>query len=541
MSQTTPASSCRKIMVLVVHGVGEQRRFEQLETIAANFFSALKNDGREPIIELHYGKEVPRNSPEHSMRETPVSIRWKLPAGGKVSGESMEASFREVHWADLDMPLDFAGWWRFVGWSLGISGVRFFCQKWPGMRTPTALPLWRQCGVRITLFLLSLIFLILFGTVGLLDLVLKRLSIRIKILEQAYGLFFDYLGDVKLYQDWFVRQDARAELIGEKSRIAVRRRMVRALLQTASEALDDPSVEGFYICAHSLGTVISFNALMEIDDVLPDYLSQCEWEALSDRLKTSVSQPPLADRERPTRRPWLDPYKGGYAAINRAALFEKFRGLITLGSPLDRFGAIWPAIVPINNQGVAKSVPWINVFDVQDPVAGGDLSLFEGAKSGDIGGLQRPVNIAWPDRLFFFRAHNSYWVVSKGKDRLMNAMVRWVEGAPFVMTDVGTDEARRRGFWRSIFYRLTLVAISVILLAVFAILIRAGSEIFLALTEPYGWVEPLRAWLKTNFATGSYLDMIPPTMLFALIVGVVLISACSLARRVWEVLKFGPA
>lgn len=542
MTSPLPAVPCRKVIVLVVHGVGEQRRFDQLEAIAANFYSALQNNDRNPVIQVHFGDQIAHCSLEQSWRETPVTIRWNHDSGKPNTPTAcMEAKFREVHWADLDTELDFVGWWKFVGWSLSIAGVRFFSKTYTGVRAPCTLSWLRQLGVRAKLFLLSLFFLVLLGTVGLLDIVLKRLAIKIKILERAYRLFFDYLGDIKLYQDWFRRGEARAELIGEKSRVAIRRRMARVLLRTASEALDDPGIDGFYICSHSLGTVVSFNSLMELEAVLPDYLTEEEWTGLSDQLKKSVPQPPPAEhRDRPTRRPWLDPYKNGFAGVDRAVLFEKCLGFITLGSPLDRFAAIWPAIVPINEQNVPSPVPWINVYDVQDPIAGGDLRLFECAVGGsDIGGLSPPTNVAWPDCSWFFKAHNSYWKVTPGKERLMDAIARWVEGSPFSLSGVGTVKAKARAAWLRVRYFVTLALVSTVLLLLFASLVRLGTKIFLKFTEDDQWARALREWLRDHFIVGPYTDTIPFIIVCALIVGVSLIVVCSVIRHVWEVLKFG--
>jgi len=136
------------------------------------------------------------------------------------------------------------------------------------MCAPRELSWLRQAWLRFTLFLVSLLFLVLLGTIGLLDFALKRLSIRIKAVERGYRVIFDYLGDVKLYQDWFERDDPRADAIGEKSRVAIRRRMVRALAQTAAEA-QSADIAGYYVFAHSLGTVVAFNGLMETELALP--------------------------------------------------------------------------------------------------------------------------------------------------------------------------------------------------------------------------------------------------------------------------------
>ncbi|MBI3897214.1 MAG: hypothetical protein HY308_02840 [Gammaproteobacteria bacterium] len=547
MTSGPAASPCKKLVVLVVHGVGEQRCFDQLETIAGNIFRAVKNNGREPIVQVHFADQVVRCAAEHSWCETPVSIRWQLNDDSAADDKSatsangcVEASFREVHWADLDVELNFVGWWKFVAWALSIMGVRFFPKKWPGMRSPRRLPGARQFSVRAKLFFLSFFFLMLLGTVGLLDIVLKRFSVRIKLIEHAYKLFFDYLGDIKLYQDWFLRSDTRPEVIGKKSRVAIRQRMARALLRMASDVIDDDSIDGFYIVAHSLGTVVAFNVLMDTELTLPCYLTEREWKNLSDRLKKSEPQPPPPPRhEWPMRGPWLDPYKGGYAAIDRAVLFKKFRGFLTLGSPLDRFAAIWPAIVPINAQSVPVPVPWINVYDVQDPIAGGDIKFFDcSAQKTDIGGLSKPVNIAWPDRFWFFRAHNSYWNTCKGKERLMDALMHWIEEKPFKLSAACSDAAKRRAKFLKIWYLCTLAGISVILLLVFAILVRLGTKLIRPILEDYKLLQPLAVWLKANFIDPPHLETIPFIAWCATLVGIALIVSCSIVRRLWEQAKF---
>jgi hypothetical protein len=59
--------------------------------------------------------------------------------------------------------------------------------------------------------------------------------------------------------------------------------------------------------------------------------------------------------------------------INRDALFDTFRGILTYGSPLERFCALWSAIERHGpNQQVEDPFPegseWVNVYDPTDPV-----------------------------------------------------------------------------------------------------------------------------------------------------------------------------
>lgn len=69
----------------------------------------------------------------------------------------------------------------------------------------------------------------------------------------------------------------------------------------------------------------------------------------------------------PSRPLWL----AHADVVFRDKLLEKFRGLLTYGSPLDKFAAIWPHRAPINvkERMFQKEAEWINVYDPTDPVA----------------------------------------------------------------------------------------------------------------------------------------------------------------------------
>src|SRR5690606_8742047 len=112
-----------------------------------------------------------------------------------------------------------------------------------------------------TLFLLGLL------SINLILWILRRFNIRFALLEDAHAAIYDYVGDVKLYQDHYLRWDQSVEIIGEHSRDAIRRRVVRALVRTAHalETAEENGEEwdGYYILSHSLGSVAVFNAFME--------------------------------------------------------------------------------------------------------------------------------------------------------------------------------------------------------------------------------------------------------------------------------------
>jgi hypothetical protein len=65
----------------------------------------------------------------------------------------------------------------------------------------------------------------------------------------------------------------------------------------------------------------------------------------------------------------------------RSRIFSRFRGFLTLGSPLAKFAAIWPARVPIANVPAFRlNTEWLNVYDPLDPVSG-SLKEFRGRNS----------------------------------------------------------------------------------------------------------------------------------------------------------------
>src|SRR5690606_363374 len=106
------------------------------------------------------------------------------------------------------------------------------------------------------------------------------------------------------------------------------RRVVRALVRTAQEmetpAADGIAWDGYYIFSHSLGSVAVFNAFMEPETALPNYLHQEDWEALPDAAKDLHAMP--AAVQTPERPTWL-PASGG---LRRDWLFGRCLGFVSV-------------------------------------------------------------------------------------------------------------------------------------------------------------------------------------------------------------------
>ena len=122
--------------------------------------------------------------------------------------------------------------------------------------------------------------------------------------------------------------------------------------------------------AHSQGTVVAFNGLMETCYSWPGYLDEARWDKLKGQglagpMRTGVSppSPPFL----PRRPSWASDRDIAY----RSRIFRRFRGLLTYGSPLQKFAGLWPALVPISREpAFPEEAQWINILDPLDPVSG---------------------------------------------------------------------------------------------------------------------------------------------------------------------------
>ena len=141
--------------------------------------------------------------------------------------------------------------------------------------------------------------------------------------------------------------------------------MIRALAQAASADYDR-----WYILAHSLGTIVAFNGLMESSYAWPGYFDEDTWKQL---VKDGFAGPARAGWMAPAgrlspRRPlWSDPNHIAY----RSAIFEKLHGVLMMGSPLEKFATLWPGRVPISNEpAFRRGTAWVCIYDPLDPVSG---------------------------------------------------------------------------------------------------------------------------------------------------------------------------
>jgi hypothetical protein len=440
-----------RVGVLVVHGIGEQRRFEHLEEQTKKIAKAIqKREERtgQPTKVTFEILPAPGGAPYQSEHDSWMGGRFPAVRALVRHGDHLEHEthlhFHEVWWADANERPTFAKQIRFWGWGLAMWSIPSksnskvagfgsmvsptFPDNRPGK--PGNLPGNRKVRLllfnRLQLFLTGWIFLLSSFSVTLAVFLLKRLNFGV---WSPVNTFVNYVSGVKLYTQSHRSGGGPLEGISEPPRFTIRRRMVRALVDVATADYDR-----WYVLAHSLGTVVAFNGLMTHAHSIPNYLDERRWRRL--RLRPGwVGQPRSGMHETieggkfeiPPRPIWIS---DDQVVVYRERLYGKFRGLLTYGSPLDKFAGMWPAYVTINRdvQVFSQDTKWINIFDRTDPVAAA-LKAYH-----DVGLL--PVNCGYKASIWLLLGHLKYLdlhddATRKGKEPA-DCVVEWLLRERFV-------------------------------------------------------------------------------------------------------------
>jgi hypothetical protein len=390
--ETVQREARRRIGIVVVHGVGSQRAQETVGQVALNFHQALKAD--QDVSDLK--KDLHPDRPSQ-----PVTLDFSY------KNSPFRIGFYEVYYADLDLPYKFLRWVKLVLWGLVLP---FYPGRYEEILITDArmknieVSRGRRLWVRLQLVILSVIFIFLLFTLRALTFVIYRVFGK----RPKFGEFIhEYLGDVQLFVSERIRCDT-IETCDKKSREAMRVRFWNTYGRACSE-----DNEEIILMTHSLGTVVAFNALMEPGErILGQYVTDRE---LREKLIPLWSRSGLPKREK---------------------VLDKLKAWFTLGSPLDKFAAIWPRTIPINvdkgDSPVAsetqnfetrykRQVQWINVHDVLDII---------GANLNNFGALQNKgfhlENHSLVDQWTFLTGHTSYWCHRANQRRLIDCMVDYI-------------------------------------------------------------------------------------------------------------------
>ncbi|HMG48248.1 MAG TPA: hypothetical protein VK614_12400 [Allosphingosinicella sp.] len=419
------ARKAEDIGLLVVHGMGEQKKLEHLTGSARELASFIATD---PDL-------IRMNVDDESDGDGTITIDGIFNRGD--GEEQVRLHIREVWWADLGIRGGLFEQAKFWFWGLGqwaaeairkgdphrntvklMAMPRFAYQK-TQIQRPGAL---RQLPSRLLLGGAGLLAFLTFFSWSAAKRVVSLLANKLP----EPSLIFLFLGDVKIYQQ--AGSPGKGSMVDPDLpiRTTIRRRMVSAMTEVAARE----DWNRWYIFAHSLGTVPAFNALQETELALPNYLTEAEWARLPASFKTDCpfkpeGQHPTTDKMMPRRPPWL----ADSAGISRRRLFERFAGFVTFGSPLDKFAAMWPRVVPLNLQAAVfpEGCEWVNLHDPTDPVAARLDAFAEPLERAD-GDVQDrialvPRNFAARASLLFGLSHIRYFKPRRTRAKVMPAEI----------------------------------------------------------------------------------------------------------------------
>lgn len=366
--------------MLLVHGMGEQEPGDHSEKVVRNLIASWNADYevrqvcQNPKVCPVCGKLLDTAGGDgNGVSAKPCASKGdpRIIARVRVGGarnETVDLCFHEVWWADLGQRTGFFNWLRFLRWVLGapfrIVGARtekYKCKSW--MKRARAAGLrelesprsgWGRVPQFLVLCCFSLLALVTVATWGLLRRLLQGFAPSPVALLQSFG-------DVQIYTEGARADTGSGVDMGLPPRVPIRRRMVQEMVSMAEHGYDR-----WYVMAHSLGSVVAFNGLMEPDYLLPNYLEKEHWCGLDKRFKAEREDEDT-EKMRPRRPAWLEPKD----ELSREELFRNLGGFVTYGSPIHLFVDLWPHVVMFNKKEVfAEDFRWLNVCSPFDPISG---------------------------------------------------------------------------------------------------------------------------------------------------------------------------
>lgn len=514
----TTKPKTEKVGVLLVHGIGEQRQFEHLESEARNIALTLQKyaaqANREHVIgvleklvaqgEVEVAvKKIKNGNLAKALRDLDGKIKdknfalkvqglvSKIPnlsefelaelAAKKLTGkaqvvrvavnsfpnatfgaeqetwhdgnrapvmvevydqendnilQTVQIYFHQVWWADLDEPVTLGSEIRFWLWGLSLWAIKGKPSSGlPGsnrMKLPNGqLSIgWKD---RVRLFVVSLVVLLILPTLSFLNFISRKLLVlnipRPDILAR-------FIGDVKLFQQEKRVGKGPLQDLGSPPRVTIRRRMIRKMVEMALHPY-----ERWYILAHSQGTVLAFNGIMETAQSLPNYLTHDLWRRSKAQLphrnplvrKAQTVDEQLSDEEKENMQPSFPSWRDKEYILDRRELFKNLRGLLTYGSPLSKFAALWPAIVPLNEDKHVfhQDFRWLNIYDPTDPVAG-ETAAFQcprdpAAQIASGYKVAEPLDFAYKASRFHLLSHGEYLTYNQSEHPLLADLVaNWI-------------------------------------------------------------------------------------------------------------------
>lgn len=463
----------KNIGIVLVHGMGNQKRYEFLKDFATRFEEALRQESSEPKPEVLIDKvelyRTPKRTRESSelfgfFGDIPMDHgqRRHLFRPVQIVHKSNVIRLYEAYWADEDLTFS---WYEKISYNIWLLTVvwnpifNWFSDRYTRPPMPFLRVFWDTL-----LTLVAGSFLQLVEVVAVLfSFVLGRFELFRRFGEMIY----EYAGDVKLYvsmREFFYHQ-TKKEVIQARFDEA----MVKAYLEN----------DELHVVAHSLGSVIAFDGLSK-HKVHPSKMAPELLRYLRDDAPGLV--------------------QGGGKEVEPIDIGAKLKTLITIGSPLDKFYFFWPSRreellqgkfilrlegaaggsqkwVAVEEESELKpEFKWFNVYDLVDPV-GAKLDFYGEApakkkKGWQLLGFPVPENI--PLRHYFrpSQAHTGFFRYK----RFMKWLVKVLYTEPAVPREKLEEKSKKAGIVRVLVVAAAVLLSSVIVLWVLEWAVGLGLE-----------------------------------------------------------------
>lgn len=400
-----------RIGVLCVHGIGNQPPGET----AWSFAEML-------------AKSIPGAlSPEPEAFEVkPVMASVTVPA--PEDKDTTTIYVHEVHWSDLDDPSSLLKTLKFFWW--GFSQWTVYQPPKPRLRGAIDETDVEGANVNVgrtrwELFVAASVFC----GAGLLLFLLGRVPGLGGLIRQIFGgvqpldMLVEYVGDVQLFTEDKACRLPLQERWGQVARVPIRRRAVQSMVGMASMGYDR-----WYVAAHSLGSVVAFNALMETESALPNYLTPATCDQLRQKSWMFVEKGSQPSGAMMPRRP---AYVQKDEILSRRILFKDLRGFLTYGAPIDKFHTLWRPYAPVNCQKdvFRTDFEWINLYEDLDPI-GAKLDFVDSAHAGGVKD-RMPLNLGYRNSLLLGVAHCRHFGSHGKVNAVGRSVAQWISsGAP---------------------------------------------------------------------------------------------------------------
>ena len=377
----------KKTAFLVVHGVGEQNPYESLDSFVRNFWDLLKEENKAKITGHH----------KHQKRNGWIDNYVSL---GIDKASKPDIDFYEYYWAHI--PQRKVNLQEIYDWLLATSkGAKEFydennelAAKYEGLGSKafengTFKKHWYLKHVSLIFRLLTLVKSIpLIEKIPLLKYLEPLISLFIR---KAEKLIIDYIGDVVVYTS----TDIKAKTF------ETRKQILGGAVERLRLLIEDDRYEQIIVVGHSLGTVISYDALNRINlEMNVDETLRKKAEKVTGFITFGSPLDKIAFffRERTVKDEFI-----------RRQILEHFHGFksLSLNTKKDKIKISNPYEPYLD-----KHVYWMNFWDNQDPV------------SGNLDFYKVDENILLEQDSSFGFAHTTYWSHQKMYKKIADSYLK---------------------------------------------------------------------------------------------------------------------